>query len=527
MAGETVKSRRGSAATGVDAGVETSSEGIRPANAPSFIDLMNQNLDTPTHLNGDALKYIEDVKTYLDKEGFACEYIRVQGSNYEARVVVRNKHGIALVFQDSYQNTQNVPVAAFYEEMCQKARTQISDIVIDECIVVRKGMYNRAEKMGSFIKNCINSIINPELGNVTAAYFTNQKFVASRDINAVRAFIDSRSPHDVPARDDIGVILYAVREKPNQSGFGGRPEEERIPVLAITGYTEFFVAPNVSMNGIMNMQLGGIKYAAVTTLTDIVSDLKSGAMAATGIAIALDAFIRQGAWLDQFNHYSKNEPNIGRLINGEDGRPWLAANQQQRNEFIQNYLVSSVPFLAIDVQNGRARIPALEDLVRNQPNFVAAMQRFTNAGRNYDAPTLQQFRYFSGTVTVTNQEVVDSRCIDYLRLAASIPQTDTLSAFLQQSMDPRQSLENIKKQYPQSTESLYVTHRVLLRPDFVTAVATDLAQSLRLGYDFINNDACFNFAQILTAQGNQFNNFGGLAVGAGNNGGWNPMMGGF
>ncbi len=527
MANENSNRRRGSAADAVnpEATFANPGESAAPSAAKNLIDLMSNNLETPSHLDASGTKYLEDITTTFDKHGFGVNMHRVNGSNYEASVIAKGNIGIALIFAKSYQNTNNLAVAAMRKDIETRMNLIDASVVIDQVIVVDERMYGRAEKMASFVKNEINSTLVPELNAVTAQSFSGGDFIASRDMSAVRQFIEARSPHSTPARDDIGVILYATRQKQNPGGFG-RPEIEKIPVLAVTGYTTFYMAPNFSMNG-MSPTFGATKFIPMTVITDVVSDLKNPSMLATGLALAIDGFVHRNGWMDQFTSFSKSSPNVGRLIRDDKGQPWFAKDIQSRNEFFQNYLTSMSPLLAIDIQEGRARIGALKNLIFNPGEFCHSINSFTlgrgavDASGNPINPFIQCFRSFDGTVIKSNQEVVDSRCIDYLSLSVDIPQIDTLAPFLQCPMDIRQNIENIRKHYPSGTEALYVTYRAVIAPNFIVNVSNDLRQSLKLSYDYANDNQVYDMVGLV--QNYSFTNFGGLASGGGYNQGWNPQ----
>lgn len=498
--------------------------GASVTTAKGIIDLLS-NLDTPSHLDAAGQAYIETIKTDLDKSGMGCNFHRITGSNYEACVIEKSNIGIALVFAKSYQNTNDLPPAAVRMDISQKLQLINAAVRIDQCIVVTEADYARAEKMASFIKNELNCQLNPNFVDITVNAFRGGQFVASMDMNAVKNYIEPRSPHAVPARADVGIVLYSQTQKSQVPGLGGRPEVERHGVLAVTGYTTFYMAPQVNMIG-MTPSFGSVKYLPMFVITDIVSDLKSPAIVAAAISLAIEGFIVKQGWVSQFNNFAKNSPNVGRLIKDEQGNPWFAKDMAQRNEFFQNYLTTMQPMLAVDVQEGRAHIGCLNDFIGNPDNFTAMIKSFVNGGPDFaekvGKPFVSCYRNFDGIVTKPDQTVVDSRSIDFLSLACDITDTNQLAGFLQMPQDSRLTLNNIKKHYPTSTEALYVTYRAIVSPAFFSTVAANLAGAMNMTYEYSNDTQIFDLSGI--AQNYSFTTFGGLAQGGfGNTAGWNPQ----
>lgn len=528
MANEsTISMHRGNASeAGSNPNPTNTDTAAQPSSAKNIFDLLG-SLATPSNLDAEGQKYLDTVKELLVKAGFDAHFERINGTNYEACVISYNRIGIALIFSSSYQNTGDLPVAAMRKDIDQRMKLINASIAIDQCIVVRPGMYSRANQMATHIRNEINAQVDPNLANVTVDAFGGD-FVASADINAVRQFISARNPHDIPARDDIGLILYTTRQKPNQLGYG-RPEVEKTPILAVTGYTTFILAPNVSMNGLQPV-LGGVKYLPMTVITDIVSDFKSPAILATGISLAIEGFIEKQGWMAQFSSFAKNSPNVGRLITDENGQPWFAKDIAQRNEFFTQYLTSMKPLLAIDIQEGRAKIGAINNLIANSgAGFLAAMSTFTKTpiGGPNVRPFIQCYRSFDGVVTKSNQETVDSRSIDFLSLAVDIPRTSELTSFLQIQMDPRVTLANVKRHYPQGTESLYMTFKAVIDPNVFSAIAQAIGKTLHLTYDYLNGNQVYDITGLASAYNYNALSSLGFGVGQGNVGGWdatNPFI---
>jgi hypothetical protein len=499
----------------------TAGQGSAPAQPKGAAELnllaaLSGTLDTPCHLSETGNAYSTRIKEIL-KESFAtCAFHRITASNYEAHVFYAQGFGVGLIFEESYTATDATPPACAKADLVTRCSTVLAGVTLLETIVVRKEEYDRAGQMASFIKNTIISSANGHLSTMSLEAFGGTEYLVTADMQRVRSFIQQRSPHAVPARDDIGVLLYAKAPKADapQSTFNPRDRYNLVPVMAITGYTQFFLQAPVTTMAPGGMAFGQPKFMPMTIVTDIVADLRNPQMMAIGLALAVDAFIIRYGWLNQFNSYTENEPNIGRLINDpKTNRPWVAKNVAQRDDFLQKYLTSPTPLLAIDVQEGRARIPSLSYLIRNHEQLLAALSKFTGQDFGKMDPVVGRYPQFDGQVVLGSTQTVDSRCIDFLRMAVDIPNTDDLARFLLQLTDIRAGLEEVRRLFPNTTVGLYATMRCVLQPAFVTMVASGLQSRIRIEYDFNNQQSAYNLQQIATA--NNFLGFTGFQQNAG------------
>jgi len=498
-----------------------------PVQPLGVVELMNLALETPTHLSNEGKLYSETILERLVKAVPAAKVERIASPSYECHVFHAGKVAVALLFAESYNSIDARPPACMAKEIRQKFALAVSDAEITQVIVVTKEMYPRVDRAGAAIINLFRSLTEPRLVNMTAKQYGGTEYAVTSDMQKVRSFIDVHSPHAVPARDDVGFLVYAkVRKAGVTTTFDQRAQYDLIPLIAVTGYTKFYLTANASIAP-GNVQFGTTKYSPMTVITDIVADLLTAPTLAIGLSIAMDAFIMQYGWLNQFNDYSENGYNIGRLIlDPETKKPWIARNQQQRDEFMRNYLNSTMPFLALDIQEGRFRNPMIDRLINDPATIINALSTFSGQQLAAVDPAIARYPQFDGQVTLGSTQTIDTRCIDYLRMAKDIPNVEELGGFLQQPTDMSSGIAQVQKWYPNTTQSLYLTMRLVLRPDFVNTVANAIRNVVRIEYDFNNQQASYNISSLLTSGANNYQGFnsfttaGGVNSWNGNNFGW-------
>ena len=496
--------------------------------APSALFRMQSALVSPGCLSQEAKAYLDSVVETLKPRFPDLGVHRISSPSYECHVLYTGTHAVALMFVEHYSAADGRPPAAAAPDIRTRFAAAGSKAMIHEVINVTRGMYGRAIRMATSVANMFLSLGDENLANMTAKEFGNDSFAVTCDINKVRAFVESRSPHDVPARDDIGMLIYGLQRKDNQNySFNAQPEYEMIPIMAVTGYTRFYLTGNTfGMPGAM--QTNRAMYTPVTVLTDVVSDLMTAPMLGLGLSVAMDAFIAQFGWTNQFNSYSEADINIGRLTTDpKTGKAWIAKNQQERDTFIQQWLTTNMPFMAIDVQEGRMRNPHLDKLITNPKDILTALQNFNpSAGFSLPAEMIVQARYpqVDGVVAAGSTQQIDSRCIDYLRMAKDIPNTSEIACLLNQSTNSMDSIDQVRKFFPNTTSPQYVTMRCVIHPQFINEVAGAMKNSIHLKYDFMNNNQNYNVGNLFANNGNNygaFNSFVSSAPNSFNN------MGGF
>jgi hypothetical protein len=337
------------------------------------------------------------------------------------------------------------------------------------------------------------------------------------NINAVRAYVDSRCPHGVPVRDDIGLLVYAMKNKPvRQVNFqNGIPDQDYTPILAVTGYTEFLTTTGAQFGTSM------VKFAPIITITSVVSDLVSRKLAAAAITIAAETFIRQSRWLAPYSVFSKEAANLGSLIMDESGKPCFCENIEQRNKVLSDYVLP--PFLAIDITEGRARISGLDKLVYSPADFMNDVGQFLGVTipQQMGNPIIKVWRDYIGEVKLDSKSG-DSRSVDYLNLATRIKDINKINKFLYHPEDPKERNRQITETIGLESKVLFTNYHLVLDSVFVNYISEHLAKKMTIVFDTINMGMASNITTLLASNANAYGGFIPMSGGFGNS--WNPNV---
>jgi hypothetical protein len=282
------------------------------------------------------------------------------------------------------------------------------------------------------------------------------------------------SPHAVPARDDIGVLICI--DTPTVAPNGQKVIEQR-PFMAVTGYTRILDPQNTNQ---------GTKFVPIPTISDIVCSIPNRNLIAMALPIAADAFIVQSLWTQPYKELAKGKPNLGALY-VVDGKPMLCQTVEHLRSFIHNYLTSA--FLAIDISEGRARPQGIDALTNIPGRVMDSVARFLKVdsrdwiteGKN---PVIMEFSNYTGYY-MEKGVYKDTRCVDYLDLATKVSDARTIAGFLVQPKLENIMFDNIKAIHAgENTKSVYRTTTVLLNAEVVTWMTTTLkAAKVKINYD--------------------------------------------
>lgn len=454
----------------------------------------------------------------------------------EAHVFMNGSYAIPLIFNDSVSKRNDRPSItvtgevqrAFASSPMSGAQSLTAEL--QRPILVTKEDYPKVEIMAQHICNAFTGLTNGQVAGMTLqniAVDSTCSFEVSTNIQEVRNYVAKVSPHGIPARDDVGILVYLRRLKGQVSDLADKSDRfEYIPVLAMTGYTQIYQVSSLDAGfGVNN----AAKFMPCTVITDCVSTLKNNMIVAMAMVFAADVLIKRRSWLSQFNSFSEKEPNIGRLI-PEPGKntPWFAKDVTQRNEFMKQYFASTVPSLAFDIVEGRARIPAMDNMINNPKKFLDGIAGFLGMNVSFAegmSPINFHFEEYTGIVGVSGN-MVDTKCIDYLRMTIDNQNItdERIQRLLLQTKDLNSSINNVKSFYPNTVESLYVNYRCVLNPAFVEALGAAMCVVEPLKHVSYGTANASNELSLAALMGST--NYNGF-VGFGNNYGSQNTVNGF
>lgn len=480
-----------------------------PAEIKSITDIMSL-CTAPTILSKEGEAYIEKIVEALEQSGRPAKSHRIVGANYEARIIESGGKYQVFVFAETYTSTGDpTPIATCAKDFRVNFRSAGFDPAqVAQFIVVTKEDYEKVDIMAAYIVNSYLAADTKVVRELSAAQLATGTFRITTDPSAVSQYIEQTYPLKTLPRSDVKLLLYTVRQIENSYDSNGRPEVQRIPIVAVGAYTDFEYFSSV------NFYTGNTqKFSPLTVITGTHSRLVSEKIAIVGTIMARWVFITQGRWLEQFSSFQKGSPDIGMLVLDEKGRPCQAANITDRNLAIERALSSRIPNMAIDLQYGAPIMPGLRDLIRNAAAFNQLVDNFTGGkGASQAANPYQLMAIRSdGRVRVTKNGVadyVDTRVVDYLHLLTAGVDPKSAADMLQPALDPKIKADALKRSYPEA-QLLYVTHRLILNPVWVDGIMADIVPSLRVQIDGSFAPNTYDLSQLAAFQQSNIGFMGG------------------
>ena len=482
-------------------------------------------------------KYVEDLHKACDRLGLKMEAV-ITGT-VDAQVVYEptSRYGIALIFAGStgiakrpVSDKADEVVAAFHQH------PGMIGIRILKCFVIEEASYDYAEVTAASILNTILTVVDEDNNALNENSFTVDgrkiPLVVSTKTDAYRDYVRRVSPFGFTERDDIGFLVGFPRENcPMTEKFNVSPETHFI-LFAVTGYTQFVRIENQMSYG----TYGAFGQAPKTIrpivhITSIVSQNPSMVLLPPAITIAAKVFIGHRNWRKPYLTINgKESMNVGNLVLNVDPTTGARSTVDAETAFQAEEAMNATceePILALDITQGRDGIPGMECILgmRNaagqEITLASVLQKFYPGKVHPSAHGINvvagQIREYTGSVQIDNQ-TMDSRCADYLRMFRKIGDYGQVATLLSQPNDPALRLQQLQD-YGLSVKSLYNTTSVILSRDCVQFLS-DLCPDYEVD---LTNDARFNYAfnGIEAAAGIGTLNLPTHGVGNGFNGGFN------
>ena len=514
MADSSASFKTGAAPVAPETTASHSIGGSSPSTAKSVVDIL-QLMSAPTKLSKEGEAYVASIVEALNKEGREPKVTPITGPNYEARILENNNYITALVFTETYTpGTPPLPAAAVVNDL--RGRFASHGINGTPAIfqVVTREDYEKADIMASMLVNAYKCHDTPALRSFTAAALTGGNYGLTDDLTVIKPFVERTCPTATLPRMDAAIMLYMNQQVQNDFnvGNGGRPEFQQIPIVAVTGYTDFVYAEDQSMNGITGTQ---VKYVPMFIITGIFSKIVDVSMATIGISLASYLMINKSFWVKQFSSFKKDKPDIGNLLQDRDtGKPIQTKDIQQRNAVIQNYLTTQYPYLAVDIQLGNFTIPNMGKLIDSTTEFNQLVDQFTGGDGATRAGKAAQLitHHFDGRIRMGKAgEFVDTRSVDYLSLIKNGYPQNEASSFLRAMQIPAYKSQELTKIYPDA-EFQYITYRAFLNPMFVMNVSEDLGKTLKVRIDAAIEAGTYNIGALAGFTQSGFSSMPGFAV---------------
>ena len=517
MADTTQLFKSGAAPVGeAGAPVKTTVTTSAPAGAGSILAIMKM-AKTASNLSAEGKEYINKIESAVKAAYPDATMTRITGANYEgyALNVLDKVFGFVMLETLSFTG-DGMPAAAsindFRNALVQQAK--LDPEKLEQFILVSKPMYEYAECMGSFIVNYMACETESDIKHLSISAFKDNVFKVTTDQERVVQYIRSCWPVDTLPRHDVGFLIYGTLPIKGQVGADGKQAVEVIPLVAVTGYTEFIYAKAGTMYA------AELRHAPVFVITGIYSRLPTSRLTALGLAASATVFITNGQWLEPYSRYTKGSPDIGNLARDpETGKLYTVQDVVSRNNILNNYLATKVPRLALDVQLGQPLMPGLKDIFSNPAKFNAEIDSFTGGKGASEARGIHQVdrRRYDGVCKITRSgaaEEVDTRTIDPLYLIGQgVDPGDCADLYrFVLDNDPMQDAAKraeIIKRFVPSTQTRYITTRTVLEPEWVCKITNDMNQTIMLEVDGTFAETTYDISSI---RGFDIDNLGAMPM---------------
>jgi len=402
----------------VDTGATTSAPGPSTMSAGNVMNVLSHFSATGATTEG-VEKYLTELKAALNRDGSLVkdkvELIRLNQPR-GAWAVISGSAAYILLFVELLptQTTVDYQPLSGYIEYAHRALMEYNPkLALLNAPLVQPQDYGRVNNMARRIGNYLAVANMPvaEREKLNLSYLgQGTEYVIDADINNVRAFINQNSPHEVQARADIGFLVSVKQQK--APGAQQMLLDETRPIMAVTGFTDI----------VRRQFQEGEKFLPIVRITDIAPEIPLPGMIALAQACAVEEFILQQRWKQPFSSFAKGEPNVGNLADDPDDKNKLffAKNPQERDVFINLNFVP--PALAVDVTEGRDRIPHLAAYAnpKKAGAVLDVIGQFFGARPNLNGPAsaVDMVEYIG--VDSTQGHLRDSRNNDYLNMVAKL-----------------------------------------------------------------------------------------------------------
>ena len=471
------------------------------------INPIMKSLMTASTLSAEGVDYIKKIEAALKEVGFEYSLTRIGGqANYEAYALKVADITFGFLMLETVQYSgDGMPPAAYSVDFRLQVQQQAgwTAAEADNCqwIAIRKSEYGRADLMAAYVVNTIKAETDSTYKHLSIDAFRNQTFKVTTDQERVMSYIRACWPVEINDRHDVGFLIYGTAPIPGQVGADGRQAVETIPLVAVTGYTEFYYTKSGSMYA------AEVRHAPFFVITGVYSRLPARSLTALGIAASATVFITNGQWLEPYSRYTKGSPDIGNLARDEStGKLYTVQDLVSRNNILNNYLTSKVPRLLVDIQHGRPLMPGLKELITNPAKLNAAVDAFTGGRGASSARGVVQFirKRFDGVCKINRNgvaEEVDTRTIDPLYLIAQGVDAGDAADLYRMMLDGDLNQDALKraeiiKRFVPGTQMLYVTARAALEPEWVCNVTNDMNKTIMLEIDGSFADTTYDVASI-------------------------------
>ena len=390
-----------------------------------------------------------------------------------------------MLFSEVLMNNQGIvddnPVTSY----TKSARTTVwalygNNVNILNVVVITPEDYHKVEIMANYIINSFIAVLDQEIGTINCQMFKDYTIQTSSSAEQYDRFVRMYSPHGVPARADMKLTIYGVKNgsmSQNNKNFWNESDQDRIDIASVGAYVTFSTVD--SMNN---------RFIPEIHISEIISNIPIRNLISFILGVASSVFMDTGYWKNLFHDLGPNQPNIGNLFtNYNDGSVYRVTNLPEVESLMATYV--NQPIVVIDIPDGRARIIGLEQYATNPgPNntAIASANAFFNAGKdgNYTISSATNthtpsYYQYDGYIR-KGGENIDSRWVDYLNMMIHHSATPTkCQLLLSHCINPVDHVKRLRE-FGEDLTLLYMTTYSIINPVFLRDIQKAINSNMRI-----------------------------------------------
>ena len=344
--------------------------------------------------------------------------------NVSARVFARKENlneGFAVIYDETKSPGYcNIVGSALLPEIRRTftENGKFNSRNIRQFIIIKPQQYDRFNKLLMIIAN--NLIRRDSVYLDSLDKFDVRNLKVTIDPKIAMAQVEEWAIPAIMPRADIGFTVSSVEKQ--KSTIDGSEIITETPIFSVLGYVEFHKVYNP--NHFDNTPM----FRPTVTITAISSQIPNLGILPLALSYAADIFIASGGWMTPFQVKPEGNINIGALIRDDKGKPVKIKSSLEFNDFVFRHIAKNAQGqpdigLAIELATALPEVEGVDYLVSDRPAVLAAdLDRFfqvpdgTITRNCIYAPNT--YSVILGAAVIENQ-VVDSRYLDYIKLAES------------------------------------------------------------------------------------------------------------
>ena len=453
-------------------------------NAParnSFMGLLNQ-FNAGAGVTPEIEKYLKDITEVVKRSIPGVQLVQLPEPLATHAFIAADKngqrHAYIILFADAIgvRPTGNQPISRYIQQAFGSLVTQYPGTKMVNAPIIFNYDMSRSRQMANAIIGALLPQVNEQIGQTAIPVLSAAgEFAIDLNLDMARQFENTHSPHEVRPAADIGFTLALRRPSRNQQqGFGQQQHDndQQVPFMAVTAKVDI-IGPQ------RDIQSNSVRYVPVIRITSITSQLPLIGAAFLGLVVAADYFITKRVWMNAFRRFDKGAPNLGNLLPNPDPKKanelWFITNQMEMDAVVMQQF--SQPYLMLDVQEGRDRLPGLyafaDDGTGRQTLLHSAGSFFGMEPPSNMLISAQAATTYEGYYGDPSGRLIDSRNITYLDQVAKTGVLDSniTQALMNYDINPLRRAD-IVASITQNFVSVHETKLAVLDSQFMSWVAS-------------------------------------------------------